>query len=57
MDFSAAKRNQFPVKIDIHVHMVGNGIGGSGGWLRYKRMFGFADEVFTRAAKLLRLNQ
>jgi hypothetical protein len=40
MDFGAAKRNQFPVvnaqlrKIDMHVHMVGNGSGGSGGWLR-----------------------
>ena len=36
MDFCAAKRNQFPVRIDIHVHMVGNGGGGSGGWLRLK---------------------
>lgn len=34
MDFSDGKRNQFPVKIDMHVHMVGNGAGGSGGWLR-----------------------
>lgn len=23
-----------PLRIDMHVHMVGNGIGGSGGWLR-----------------------
>ena len=36
MDFTASKRNQFPVKIDMHVHMVGNGAGGSGGWLRLK---------------------
>lgn len=36
MDFRVAKRNQFPVKIDMHVHMVGNGVGGSGGWLRLK---------------------
>ena len=36
MDFCAAKRNQFPVRIDMHVHMVGNGVGGSGGWLRLK---------------------
>lgn len=34
MDFSLGKRNQFPVRIDMHVHMVGNGVGGSGGWLR-----------------------
>jgi len=37
MDFSLAKRNQFPVRIiDMHVHMVGNGVSGSGGWLRLK---------------------
>src|ERR1700741_1572736 len=36
MDFCAAKRNQFPVRIDMHVHMVGNGVSGSGGWLRLK---------------------
>jgi predicted TIM-barrel fold metal-dependent hydrolase len=36
MDFSLGKRNQFPVRIDMHVHMVGNGVGGSGGWLRLK---------------------
>ena len=36
MDFCAAKRNQFPVRIDMHVHMVGNGVAGSGGWLRLK---------------------
>jgi uncharacterized protein len=36
MDFCRAKRNQFPVRIDTHVHMVGNGVGGSGGWLRLK---------------------
>ncbi len=23
-----------PLRIDMHVHMVGNGVGGSGGWLR-----------------------
>ena len=34
MDFAALKRNQFPVRIDMHVHMVGNGRDGSGGWLR-----------------------
>lgn len=34
MDFRVTKRNQFPVTIDMHVHMVGNGVGGSGGWLR-----------------------
>jgi len=26
----------FPVRIDMHVHMVGNGQAGSGGWLRLK---------------------
>jgi uncharacterized protein len=36
MDFCDTKRNQFPVRIDMHVHMVGNGVGGSGGWLRLK---------------------
>lgn len=36
MDFCRSKRNQFPVRIDMHVHMVGNGVGGSGGWLRLK---------------------
>ena len=36
MDFCAGKRNQFPVRIDMHVHMVGNGVSGSGGWLRLK---------------------
>jgi uncharacterized protein len=36
MDFCAHKRNQFPVRIDMHVHMVGNGVSGSGGWLRLK---------------------
>jgi len=36
MDFSLAKRNQFPVRIDMHVHMVGNGVGGSGRWLGLK---------------------
>ncbi len=36
MDFRLSKRNQFPVKIDMHVHMVGNGVGGSGSWLRLK---------------------
>lgn len=36
MDFCAGKRNQFPVRIDMHVHMVGNGGAGSGGWLRLK---------------------
>ena len=36
MDFGSAKRNQFPMRIDMHVHMVGNGVGGSGGWLRLK---------------------
>jgi hypothetical protein len=34
MDFWAGKRNQFPVRIDMHVHMVGNGVAGSRGWLR-----------------------
>ncbi|MDQ6861768.1 MAG: hypothetical protein M3032_11515, partial [Verrucomicrobiota bacterium] len=23
-----------PLRIDMHVHMVANGVGGSGGWLR-----------------------
>jgi predicted TIM-barrel fold metal-dependent hydrolase len=36
MDFRPGKRNQFSVRIDIHVHMVGNGAAGSGGWLRLK---------------------
>ncbi len=36
MDFCESKRNQFPVRIDMHVHMVGNGADGSGGWLRLK---------------------
>jgi uncharacterized protein len=36
MDFCARKRNQFPVRIDMHVHMVGNGVSGSGGSLRLK---------------------
>ena len=36
MDFCARKRNQFPVRIDMHVHMVGNGVAGSGSWLRLK---------------------
>jgi predicted TIM-barrel fold metal-dependent hydrolase len=36
MDFCDTKRNQFPVRIDMHVHMVGNGVDGSGGWLRLK---------------------
>lgn len=34
MDFGAWKRNQFQVRIDMHVHMVGNGVAGSGAWLR-----------------------
>ncbi|MEY2542388.1 MAG: uncharacterized protein QOI22_1990 [Verrucomicrobiota bacterium] len=34
MDFGARKRNQFQVRIDMHVHMVGNGVAGSGSWLR-----------------------
>ncbi|MBA3608312.1 MAG: hypothetical protein H0W43_07385 [Chthoniobacterales bacterium] len=25
-----------PRRIDMHVHMVGNGVAGSGGWLRLK---------------------
>lgn len=45
MDFRVPKRNQFPVRIDMHVHMVGNGVGG------------FPDEVFTRAEKLLRIGR
>lgn len=36
MDFCPGKRNQFPVRVDMHVHMVGNGGSGSGGWLRLK---------------------
>jgi hypothetical protein len=36
MDFWPGKRNQFRVRIDVHVHMVGNGAAGSGGWLRLK---------------------
>lgn len=36
MDFCDSKRNQFPMRIDMHVHMVGNGVAGSGGWLRLK---------------------
>jgi len=36
MDFCEVKRNQFRVRIDMHVHMVGNGGAGSGGWLRLK---------------------
>ena len=27
-------REKMPAAIDMHVHMVGNGGGGSGGWLR-----------------------
>jgi hypothetical protein len=34
MDFRVGKRNQFQMRIDMHVHMVGNGVAGSGGWLR-----------------------
>lgn len=34
MDLWPGKGNQFHVRIDAHVHMVGNGVGGSGGWLR-----------------------
>ena len=34
MDFCLCERNQFQVRIDMHVHMVGNGSAGSGGWLR-----------------------
>lgn len=34
MDFAVRKRNLFQVRIDMHVHMVGNGAAGSGGWLR-----------------------
>lgn len=42
MDFASYKRNQFIMpesvnarrRIDMHVHMVGNGVGGSGGWMR-----------------------
>lgn len=42
MDFADYKRNQFIMpdsikarrRIDMHVHMVGNGVAGSGGWLR-----------------------
>jgi predicted TIM-barrel fold metal-dependent hydrolase len=34
MDFGARKRNQFQMRIDMHVHMVGNGVAGSGAWLR-----------------------
>jgi hypothetical protein len=34
-----------PARIDMHVHMVGNGQGGSGGWLRlsgwHRRLAGF----------------
>jgi predicted TIM-barrel fold metal-dependent hydrolase len=36
MDFWAGKRNQFSVRIDMHAHMVGNGVCGSGAWLRLK---------------------
>jgi hypothetical protein len=36
MDFRPGKRNQFRVRIDIHVQMVGNGVAGSGDWLRLK---------------------
>ena len=45
MDFSVAKRNQFRVRLDMHVHMVAN------------RALGFSDEVFTRAENLLRLHR
>ena len=34
MDLCAGKGNQFHVRIDAHVHMVGNGVNGSGAWLR-----------------------
>jgi uncharacterized protein len=42
MDFADYKRNQFIMPdsikarrcIDMHVHMVGNGVAGSGGWMR-----------------------
>jgi hypothetical protein len=33
MDAPRPAKNQ---RIDMHVHMVGNGVGGSGGWLRLK---------------------
>jgi len=36
MDFCDSKRNQFPVRIDVHVHMVSNGVAGSRGWLHLK---------------------
>jgi len=36
MYFRRVKRNQFPVRIDMHVHMVDNGVAGSGAWLRLK---------------------
>lgn len=31
---SPDRKNNRPTRIDMHVHMVGNGKGGSGGWLR-----------------------
>lgn len=48
MDFRFAKRNQFPVRIDIRVDM---------GDFQCKRELGFSDEVFTRAEKLLRIDR
>ena len=41
MDFCAGKRNQFSVRIDMPVFMVGSGVGGSGG---------LAPKETTRAA-------
>src|SRR5437764_11882728 len=48
MDFCESKRNQFPVRIDMHVHMVGNGAAGSGGWLRLKGWHRFLAGFMTR---------
>jgi hypothetical protein len=58
MDFRVAKRNQFQVRIDLRLHIVRNRAASSGGWLRSKRWHrAAADEVFTRAEKLLRLTK
>ncbi|PYK30257.1 MAG: hypothetical protein DME57_07420 [Verrucomicrobia bacterium] len=48
MDFWQSKRNQFPVRIDMHVHMVGNGSAGSGGWLRLKGWHSFLAGFMIR---------
>src|SRR5436189_6431058 len=44
-----AKQTQsVPVRIDMHVHMVGNGSAGSGGWLRLKGWHSFLAGFMIR---------